>query len=77
MFRYGLFVYLPSALSRLTIQIFYFGYFTGSFIAGRGLQYFHAGKFMGIALFIWGGTLLACIGANGFATLMVLRFLLG
>ncbi|KAJ5697080.1 hypothetical protein N7536_007492 [Penicillium majusculum] len=59
------------------VSIFYFGYLTGSFISGRGLQYFHAGKFMGVALFIWGGVLLGCIGATGFASLMALRFLLG
>ncbi|KAF9888585.1 hypothetical protein FE257_008517 [Aspergillus nanangensis] len=59
------------------VSIFYFGYFTGSFLSGRGLQYFHAGKFMGVALIIWGGMLLGCIGATGFASLMVLRFLLG
>ncbi|KAL5356129.1 major facilitator superfamily domain-containing protein [Aspergillus floccosus] len=59
------------------VSIFYFGYFTGSFVSGRGLQYFHAGKFIGVALFIWGGSLLGCIGATGFASLMVLRFLLG
>ncbi|KAI2731812.1 hypothetical protein DTO012A8_10198 [Penicillium roqueforti] len=29
------------------VSIFYFGYLTGSFFSGRGLQYFHAGKFMG------------------------------
>lgn len=32
---------------------------------------------MGVALFIWGGVLLGCIGATGFASLMALRFLLG
>ena len=32
---------------------------------------------MGIALFIWGGALLGCIGATNFASIMVLRFILG
>lgn len=32
---------------------------------------------MGVAYFIWGGTLLGCVGANGFASLMVLRLILG
>ncbi|KIW92830.1 uncharacterized protein Z519_06679 [Cladophialophora bantiana CBS 173.52] len=58
-------------------QIFYFGYLAGSFVSGRGLQYFHAGKFIGCAYFIWGGTLLGCVGAQNYATLLGLRFLLG
>lgn len=32
---------------------------------------------MGVAYFIWGGALLGCVGANGFASLMVLRLILG
>ncbi|KAM6506907.1 hypothetical protein FALCPG4_018725 [Fusarium falciforme] len=59
------------------VSIFYFGYLAGSFISGRGLQYFHAGKYIGFNFFIWGCTLLGCIGATNFASLMVLRFLLG
>ncbi|KAH7113005.1 major facilitator superfamily domain-containing protein [Dactylonectria estremocensis] len=59
------------------VSIFYFGYLVGSFVSGRGLQYFHCGRFIGAAYFFWGGTLLGCMGANGFASLMVLRFLLG
>ncbi|KIW29277.1 uncharacterized protein PV07_05102 [Cladophialophora immunda] len=59
------------------VSIFYFGYLAGSFISGRGLQYFHAGKFIGCAYFIWGGTLLGCVGAQNYATLLGLRFLLG
>ncbi|OQV07664.1 hypothetical protein CLAIMM_12065 [Cladophialophora immunda] len=59
------------------VSIFYFGYLAGSFVSGRGLQYFHAGKFIGCAYFIWGGTLLGCVGAQNYATLLGLRFLLG
>ncbi|EXJ69751.1 uncharacterized protein A1O5_06822 [Cladophialophora psammophila CBS 110553] len=59
------------------VSIFYFGYLAGSFVSGRGLQYFHAGKFIGCAYFIWGGTLLGCIGAQNYATLLALRFFLG
>lgn len=59
------------------LQIFYFGYLAGSFVSGRGLQYFHAGKFIGICFFLWGCTLVGCIGAQNFATVMALRFLLG
>lgn len=58
-------------------QVFYFGYLAGSFVSGRGLQYFHAGKFIGAAFFVWGATLLGCIGASSFGSLMALRFLLG
>ncbi|KAH6981493.1 major facilitator superfamily domain-containing protein [Ilyonectria destructans] len=59
------------------VSMFYFGYLVGSFVSGRGLQYFHCGRFIGAAYFFWGGTLLGCMGANGFASMMVLRFLLG
>ena len=58
-------------------QVFYFGYLTGAFISGRALQYFHAGKVIGCAYFLWGCTLLGCIGVKNFQTLMALRFLLG
>ncbi|CAH0019994.1 unnamed protein product [Clonostachys rhizophaga] len=59
------------------VSMFYFGYLAGSFVSGRALQYFHAGKVMGFAYFAWGLTLLGCMGAQNFATLMALRFLLG
>jgi len=59
------------------VSMFYFGYLVGSFIAGRCLQYFHAGKVIGIAYFVWGCTLLGCVGAQNFGTLLALRFLLG
>ncbi|KAK5208297.1 hypothetical protein LTR41_006233 [Exophiala xenobiotica] len=60
-----------------TMQIFYFGYLAGSFLSGRGLQYFHAGKYIGANYFIWGCTLLGCVGAKSYGTLLALRFLLG
>ncbi|KIX04601.1 uncharacterized protein Z518_05471 [Rhinocladiella mackenziei CBS 650.93] len=59
------------------VSIFYFGYLGGSFISGRGLQYFHAGKFIGWAYFVWGCTLLGCVGAQSYGTMLALRFLLG
>lgn len=49
----------------------------GSFISGRGLQYFHSGKYIGINYFIWGCTLVGCTGAKNYVTILVLRFLLG
>lgn len=58
-------------------KMFYFGYLAGSFMAGRCLQYFHAGKVIGVAYFVWGCTLLGCVGAKNYATLLALRFLLG
>lgn len=58
-------------------QMFYFGYLAGAFFSGRALQLFHAGKVIGLAFFLWGCTLLGCVGAKGFASLMALRFLLG
>ncbi|KAK5424351.1 hypothetical protein LTR90_001697 [Exophiala xenobiotica] len=60
-----------------TMQIFYFGYLAGSFLSGRGLQYFHADKYIGANYFIWGCTLLGCVGAKSYGTLLALRFLLG
>ncbi|OBT72940.1 hypothetical protein VF21_08462 [Pseudogymnoascus sp. 05NY08] len=59
------------------VTIFYFGYLAGSFISGRGLQNFHAGKFMGVYFVAWGATLLGCIGVQNYSGLLVLRFLLG
>ncbi|KAK5328326.1 hypothetical protein LTR93_002111 [Exophiala xenobiotica] len=59
------------------VSIFYFGYLAGSFLSGRGLQYFHAGKYIGANYFIWGCTLLGCVGAKSYGTLLALRFLLG
>lgn len=58
-------------------SIFYFGNLLGSIFAGRVLQYFHVGKTLGAAFFLWGLTLLGCMGAKNFATLAALRFLLG
>jgi MFS transporter, ACS family, allantoate permease len=57
--------------------MYYFGYLTGSFISGRGLQYFHAGRFIAVAFFLWGCTLLGCVGVQNYASLLALRFLLG
>lgn len=57
--------------------MFYFGYLAGSFFSGRALQYFHAGRVIGAAYFVWGCSLLGCVGAQNFATLMALRFILG
>lgn len=57
--------------------MFYFGYLAGSFMSGRCLQYFHAGKVIGVAYFVWGCTLLGCVGAKNYGTLLGLRFLLG
>lgn len=59
------------------VSIFYFGYLGGAFVSGRCLQYFHAGKVIGWAYFLWGCTLLGCIGAQNYGTLLALRFLLG
>jgi MFS family permease len=59
------------------VSIFYFGCLLGSFFAGPVLQRFHVGRFLGVAYFLWGCTLLGCIGAKGFASLAALRFLLG
>ncbi|KAF2094963.1 MFS general substrate transporter [Rhizodiscina lignyota] len=59
------------------VSIFYFGYLAGAFFSGRALQWFHAGKVIGIAFFLWGCTLLGCVGVHNFSTLMALRFLLG
>lgn len=66
----------PSVADMLR-KIFYFGYLTGSFVSGRGLQYFHAGKYIGANFFVWGCTLVGCIGVQNYAGLLVLRFLLG
>ncbi|EXJ86765.1 hypothetical protein A1O3_03719 [Capronia epimyces CBS 606.96] len=59
------------------VSIFYFGCLLGSFFAGPILQRFHVGKLLGVAYFLWGCTLLGCMGAKGFASLAALRFLLG
>ncbi|KIX05613.1 uncharacterized protein Z518_03585 [Rhinocladiella mackenziei CBS 650.93] len=59
------------------VSIFYFGYLGGAAISGRLLQCFHAGRVIGIAFFLWGCTLLGCIGVKNYADLLVLRFLLG
>ncbi|KAH8888918.1 MFS general substrate transporter [Thozetella sp. PMI_491] len=59
------------------VSMFYFGYLSGAFFSGRALQYFHAGKVIGISYFLWGCTLLGCVGVRNFETLMALRFLLG
>ena len=61
----------------IPIQVFYFGYLGGTFVAGRALQYFHAGKVIGICFFFWGCTLFGCAVAKNYATLIALRFLLG
>jgi MFS family permease len=77
-FRYtflALRVSIPTCL--IQIQMFYFGYLGGTFIAGRTLQRFHAGKAIAICFFLWGCTLLGCSAAKNYATLISLRFLLG
>lgn len=53
------------------------GYLTFAYPASLGLQKFPIGKFVGIALVIWGTILLGTVGSKNFATIMALRFLLG
>jgi hypothetical protein len=77
-FRYTFLALCVSITTCLTrIQMFYFGYLGGTFIAGRTLQRFHAGKDIAICFFLWGCTLLGCSAAKNYGTLISLRFLLG
>ncbi|KUL84693.1 hypothetical protein ZTR_07605 [Talaromyces verruculosus] len=59
------------------VSIFYFGYIAGTLFVGRAMQRFHAGKYIGLNFFVWGCTLLGCMAAKNYSTLLALRFLLG
>ncbi|PCG93595.1 Major facilitator superfamily domain, general substrate transporter [Penicillium occitanis (nom. inval.)] len=59
------------------VSIFYFGYIAGTLFVGRAMQRFHTGKYIGLNFFVWGCTLLGCMAAKNYSTLLALRFLLG
>ncbi len=53
------------------------GYLVCAYPANIGLQKFPIGKFVGIALCIWGTLLMCMVASKNFQTIMALRFLLG
>lgn len=58
-------------------SIFYFGYLVASYPASLAFVKLPIGKFLAVCVLVW-AVVLGCHGAaNGFAGLMVLRFLLG
>ncbi|KAJ7676244.1 major facilitator superfamily transporter allantoate [Mycena rosella] len=58
-------------------SLFYFGYLVSEYPTTLLSQKFPIGKFVGLAIVIWGGILLAAAGTHNFAGMAVLRFLLG
>jgi len=53
------------------------GYLVCAYPASIGLQKFPIGRFVGIALCIWGTLLMCMVASKNFKTIMALRFLLG
>ncbi|CAJ2503306.1 Uu.00g107000.m01.CDS01 [Anthostomella pinea] len=60
-----------------TASIFYFGYLVAEAPASYLLARFSTRKFAGISVFIWGVMVICCAAAQNFASIMVLRFLMG
>ncbi|KAJ4297763.1 hypothetical protein N0V90_005658 [Kalmusia sp. IMI 367209] len=58
-------------------SLFYFGYLICEYPTTLLSQKFPIGRFIGVAIIAWGGILVATAGANNFAGMAVLRFLLG
>ncbi|PSN72464.1 MFS general substrate transporter [Corynespora cassiicola Philippines] len=58
-------------------SIFYLGYLLAEWPQNLALQRFRVGKWLAINLVIWGAILLLHIPCNSFASLFVVRFLLG
>ncbi|ORY27924.1 putative MFS transporter [Naematelia encephala] len=57
--------------------LFYFGYLICEYPTTLLSQKFPLGRFIGVAIFLWGGILIAAAGATNFSGMAVLRFLLG
>ncbi|QPC73346.1 hypothetical protein HYE68_004098 [Fusarium pseudograminearum] len=58
-------------------SVFYLGYLVASYPISLGFVKFPLGKYLSVLMFIWGIILTLHSVAHNFATLMVLRFLLG
>ncbi|KAL7953972.1 major facilitator superfamily domain-containing protein [Trichoderma compactum] len=58
-------------------SIFYFGYMVAEWPQNWALQHFPVGKWLAGNLIVWGGITLLHIPCNNFASLFVVRFLLG
>ncbi|OKL59728.1 hypothetical protein UA08_05028 [Talaromyces atroroseus] len=58
-------------------SLFYFGYLTCEYPTTLLSQKFPIGRFIGVAIAIWGGVLIATAGATNFSGMAVLRFILG
>ncbi|KAJ5488545.1 hypothetical protein N7539_003435 [Penicillium diatomitis] len=57
--------------------IFYFGYFAWSWPSSYLIVRLPLGKYLGVAVFVWGGILMCHAACTSFSTLMVARFFLG
>ncbi|CAG9983350.1 unnamed protein product [Clonostachys byssicola] len=58
-------------------SLFYFGYLVFEYPTTLLSQKFPIGRFIGVAIVLWGGILIATGGAQNFAGMAVLRFILG
>ncbi|CAI6086898.1 unnamed protein product [Clonostachys chloroleuca] len=58
-------------------SLFYFGYLVFEYPTTLLSQKFPIGRFIGVAIVLWGGILIATAGAQNFAGMAVLRFILG
>lgn len=58
-------------------SVFYFGYLLGEFICFFVIPKVKIGKFVSVALGIWGGLLICMAACNSFGSLVTVRFLLG
>ncbi|KAJ6591523.1 major facilitator superfamily domain-containing protein [Mycena vulgaris] len=58
-------------------SLFYFGYLVFEWPTTLLSQKFPIGRYIGVAIILWGGILLAAAGAHNFAGMAVLRFILG
>ncbi|TVY20318.1 putative transporter [Lachnellula arida] len=58
-------------------SLFYFGYLICEYPTTLLSQKFPMGRFVGLAIVVWGGILVATAGAENFAGMAVLRFILG
>ncbi|EPS32979.1 hypothetical protein POX_d04872 [Penicillium oxalicum] len=57
--------------------IFYFGYFAWSWPSSYLIVRLPLGKYLGAAVFVWGGVLMCHAACTSFSTLMAARFFLG
>ncbi|RSL49570.1 hypothetical protein CEP51_015469 [Fusarium floridanum] len=58
-------------------SMFYFGYMAASYPMSFGFAKFPISRFLGVTMVVWGIVLCCHAAASSFASLMVLRFLLG